>query len=262
MKGKVMNGAILLGMLSILFFAGGVCAETADNYQLSEDFSWYGESGAMRAPVYDSSMPGLWWMPDNAPEEQENDQWGNRGFVFVGMQKLTPEPVKQVPAPAPKEKIVYQDRIVEKPVEKIVYVDKIEEKPVEKIVEKPVEKIVYVDRPVDKVKTVKLMDIFFNYDRSSLTPLAESRLRENLEVLKDNPEVKVLLTGSASPEGTRDYNQRLSQRRVNTVSEWLLNNGISQSRFITDAIGEIQVEKDNYPFARKVQVNVTDNVKK
>jgi len=59
-----------------------------------------------------------------------------------------------------------------------------------------------------------LTDVFFDYDRSSLTPLGEKTLRENLEVLKANPEVKVLLIGSASPEGTSDYNQKLSQRRV------------------------------------------------
>lgn len=67
------------------------------------------------------------------------------------------------------EKVVYKDRIIEKPVEKIVYKDKVIEKPIEKvlykdkvvykdrIVEKPVEKVVYKDkiiykeRPVDKI---------------------------------------------------------------------------------------------------------------
>jgi len=269
MKSKGRNRAILLGVVSILFFAGFVCAETFDKYQLPKEFSWYGESEALRAPTYDASMPGLWWMPDNALAGQENIQWGNRGYVFVGLQEVAPTPKPAVVA-APKEKlvyvdrpvekIVYRDRIVEKPVEKLVYVNKPVEKIVyrDRIVEKPVEKIVYVDRFVDKVQTVKLMDIFFNFDSSKLTQLGESKLTENLEVLKANPKVNVLLIGSASPEGASTYNQNLSHRRVNTVSTWLLNNGIPQSSFITKAIGEIPAEKGNYPFARKVQINVTD----
>lgn len=266
MKCKGMNRAILLGVVSILFFAGGIYAETPNTQGvLQEDFSWYGESGAMRAPVYDRVMPGLWWMPDNAPSGEENTRWGNRGYVFVGMQKPVP-PVYEAAVVAPEKEIVYVDKPVEKivyvdkPVEKIVYVDK----PVEKIVyvDRPVEKIVYVDRPVEKVKTIRLTDVFFDYDRSSLTPLGEKTLRDNMEVLKANPEVKVLLIGSASPEGTNDYNQKLSQRRVNAVSTWLLNNGISQSRFLSDAIGEIEVIKSEWPSVRKVQVNVTENVKK
>jgi len=266
MRGIGRNWAILLGVFGVLFLtsgvranAGGVADTLQPEYTWPDGFSWYGESGAQLAPVYDQEMPGYWWMPAAAPAGQEDTQWGNRGYIFVGAHKATPQPAPAPVAATPKpvEKIVY----VDKPVEKIVYVDRVVDRPVEKIVyvDKPVEKIVYVDKPVvEKVKTVRLTDVFFNFDRSNLTPLAESTLKENLEVLKTNPEVKILLIGSASQEGTNAYNQRLSQRRVNTVSTWLLNAGISQSRFITDAIGEVETTKAEYPSARKVQVNITE----
>lgn len=66
------------------------------------------------------------------------------------------EQTKKVPAES-IEKIIYRDRIIEKPIENIVYRDNIIEKPTEKIIyqdrviEKPVEKVVYKDQIVEKV---------------------------------------------------------------------------------------------------------------
>jgi len=162
----------------------------------------------------------------------------------------------------PVEKIVYRDRVVEKvvekPVEKIVYRDRVVEKPVEKIVyrdrevEKAVEKTVYVDKVTKE--SLNLKDVYFNWDSSAFTSVALRTLKSNIEILKANPEVKVNLVGSASPEGKTGYNQRLSERRVNAVKNYLTSNGkIASNRIITEAVGAMQVPtQDEWPFARKV----------
>ncbi|MCL5674980.1 MAG: OmpA family protein [Candidatus Omnitrophica bacterium] len=242
MKDKKRYWGILLGVLSVMFFAGGVRAKTSQSpYILPEQFSWYGESGALRAPVYDSVMPGLWWMPNNKPteqEEQENTPWGNRGYVFVGTETPAPivvsKPEKKVAEEKVEEKIVYRDRIIEKPVKKIVY----------------------VDRNVEKTKYIflNLQDIYFYWNSSKLRSLNLKVLKKDAEILKANPNVNVVLLGSASPEGGTTYNQKLSQRRVNAVKNYLVNKeGISADRLKTEAEGAIQAPKKSWPFARKVR---------
>jgi len=252
---KVVVWAILPGIALCMFFAG--CSATKSEVK---DFSWYGESGAQRAPVYDEVKEGHWWIPEEAPSGQESDLWGNRGYVFVADQEAEPAPA---PAPAPAEKVVIQEKIVEKvvekPVEKIVYVDK----PVEKIVyvDKPVEKIVYKDKIVEKAKYsfLNLKDVFFPYDSAQLTALALETLKDNADVLKAHQDVNVFLIGSASPEGASEYNQKLSERRVTAVKDHLVNKeGVSADRLKTEAKGEKEVAQPSWPFARKVGFMVAE----
>jgi len=289
--------AVLLVVVSMLLVAGISKAQTVSPEKiLPQDFSWYGKSGAQNQPVYDAERNGFWWNPDKAPEKMENAQWGNRGYIFVGQKK--PKPVDEEEAEgvsvrkpvqktitgnkwcgfcAPEKKTVYVDRIVEKvvekPVEKVVYVDrpveKIVEKPVERIIEriieKPVEKIVYVDKPVEKVvekqKTLSLnlKDVYFAWDSSKLSPVALKTLKENAEILRANPGVKVLLIGSASPEGETEYNKKLSDRRVKSVFDYLtIKEKISASQLKTEAEGEIEVPKESWPIARRVKFVLMD----
>lgn len=291
MKKKFVLGVCLL-FAGILFFAGSIRAESVSPDKiLPEEFSWYGKSGALSKPVYDKEREGFWWNPSQPPEKLEDVQWGNRGYIYVGKKK--PKPVDPEEAEVvslkkpitktlsenkwadfccPEKKTVYVDRIVEKPVEKIVYVDKIVEKPVERIVEKPVEriieriiekpveKIVYVEKPVEKLvekqKTLplNLKDVYFAWDSSKLSSVALKTLKENADILRANPGVKVLLIGSASPEGETDYNKKLSERRVKSVLDYLINKEkISSSQLTTEAEGEIEVPKESWPIARRVR---------
>lgn len=226
----------------------------AEEIELPEEFSWYGKSGAKKEPVYDEQKKGYWWMPTQIPEGKENELWGNRGYIFVGIKKSKPVEVKK--EEVKKEEVKVVENVIEKPVERIV--EKIVEKPVEKIVEKPVERTVekIVEKPVEKIKTVSLnlQDIYFPYDSAELTPLNIERLKENAKILKENPDIKVLLVGSASPEGSTDYNLKLSEKRVNAVKRYLVEKeGIPETRLQTKAEGEIEVSKTDWPFVRKVK---------
>ncbi len=281
-------------LIGILFFAGNIRAESVSPEKiLPQEFSWYGKSGAKSQPVYDAERNGFWWNPSSAPEGRENTQWGNRGYIYVG--KKQPRPVDpeeasviSVRRPVQKastnkwaiccpsgKKTVYVDRIVEVPVEKIVekpverVIERIIERPVEKIVEKPVEKIVekivYVEKPVEKVvekqKTLplNLKDVYFAWDSSKLSSVALKTLKENADILRANPNVKVLLIGSASPEGKKEYNKKLSDRRVKAVYDYLTTKEkISASQLTTEAEGEIDVPKESWPIARRVRFVVVD----
>ena len=58
--------------------------------------------------------------------------------------------------------------------------------------------------------------------------------------MKQNPAVNVGIDGHTDPRGTDAFNQGLSERRVNAISEALVNAGVSASRIKTGAFGESQ----------------------
>ncbi|MCX7704889.1 MAG: OmpA family protein [bacterium] len=290
MKKQSVLWIVVSVVVSFLLFAGSIKAQTVSPEKiLPEDFSWYGKSGAEKQPVYDAERGGFWWNPSIAPEGKENTQWGNRGYIFVGPKKSKSVDSKEaasisVSRPiqkpllnkwcffcSPEKKTVYVEKVVEVPVEKVVErvvekpVERVVEKVVERIIEKPVEKIVYVEKPVEKVveKSKKiplnLKDVYFAWDSAKLTSVAIKTLKENAEILRANPDVKVLLVGSASPEGKSDYNKKLSERRVKSVFDYLTGKEkIAASQLKTEAEGAIEVPKESWPIARRVKFVLVD----
>ena len=46
-------------------------------------------------------------------------------------------------------------------------------------------------------------------------------LKKSIQLLKDNPKAKVRIAGYTSAQGTKEYNQKLSERRANAVLDYL-----------------------------------------
>ncbi|MFH2068607.1 MAG: OmpA family protein [Candidatus Omnitrophota bacterium] len=253
-------------LLPVVVFAFSLLAGCATGPERAgKDLSWWGQSGAQDAPVMDAdtteetSNPtatalkeGSWWMPDQSAEGiEDNTQWGNRGYVYVAETTAPPEP----PAPAPVPKAA-APKPVEKIVEKQVIVEKIVEKPVDRIVEKVVEKTVYVDKIVEKQVYVNVQDVYFDYDSSALGPFNRGILDQNAKVFKEYPNLKAILLGYASPEGTDEYNLKLSERRAVAVKDYLVRAGIPEEILIVKPMGELEAVKSSWPFARKVHFEV------
>ncbi|MGD0020780.1 MAG: OmpA family protein [Smithellaceae bacterium] len=91
----------------------------------------------------------------------------------------------------------------------------------------------------EKVTIVALEDLHFDFDKSTLTPEAQTILKRNIQMLKDNPKAKVRIAGYTSAAGTEAYNQKLSERRAKAVQEYLINEGIiAPDRLSTIGYGE------------------------
>ena len=69
-------------------------------------------------------------------------------------------------------------------------------------------------------------DVHFDFDQSTLKPEAQTILKRNVQMLKDNPKAKVRIAGYTSASGTEAYNQKLSERRADAVQEYLINEGV------------------------------------
>jgi outer membrane beta-barrel protein len=99
----------------------------------------------------------------------------------------------------------------------------------------------FATEPTDEEKIIVLAfeDIHFNFDKSTLTELAQEILKRSIEILKDNPRTSVRIAGYTSASGTNEYNQRLSERRAKAVESYLVREGlISPDRLSTIGYGE------------------------
>ncbi len=90
-----------------------------------------------------------------------------------------------------------------------------------------------------KVIVLALEDVHFDFDKSTLTPEAQTILKRNIRLLKDTPDAQVVVAGYTSASGTDDHNQKLSERRAKAVKAYLVTEGvISAERLSTIGYGE------------------------
>lgn len=92
-------------------------------------------------------------------------------------------------------------------------------------------------------REVILEDSHFDFDQSALRPEGMAALRENVQLLKENPKEVVRVAGYSSKRGTEEYNQKLSERRAAAVSEYLISQGIAANRITTVGYGELRPAK-------------------
>ena len=97
--------------------------------------------------------------------------------------------------------------------------------------------------------------VFFGVGKSDLLPEARLALNEVYRVLAGDPDMKLYLTGYASPEGNALVNERLSQRRSQAVLDYLIACGISPDRLISIA-GGVDRNTDLKSSARRVDIEL------
>jgi len=117
--------------------------------------------------------------------------------------------------------------------------------------------------PKEKVIILAFEDVHFDFDKATLTEEAQVILKRNIQILKDNPKVKVRIAGYTSASGTESYNQRLSERRAAAVKEYLTKEGlIAPNRLSTIGYGETRpaeyeaAPKDLHSEAAKANMKV------
>jgi peptidoglycan-associated lipoprotein len=92
--------------------------------------------------------------------------------------------------------------------------------------------------PPTKIERVKLEDIHFEFDRYTLTPDARRILSKHARVLKEDPEIRILIEGHCDERGTQEYNLALGQRRAQAAKDYLLNSGVPPGRITVISYGE------------------------
>lgn len=81
--------------------------------------------------------------------------------------------------------------------------------------------------------------IVFDSDSHVIRPESREQLEAIGDVLRDHPELRLLIEGHTDLKGPEDYNRELSQRRAEAVRQWLVDRyGIDEARLLADGLGE------------------------
>ncbi len=111
-----------------------------------------------------------------------------------------------------------------------------------------------------------LKPIYFNFDMSDIRADQISPLDQDITLLKANPHLNVVvLGGHADERGASQYNLVLSTKRAETVKQYLVTQGIDESRITIYAYGEAYPAKPEHNesawrFNRRVDIQVWENI--
>jgi outer membrane protein OmpA-like peptidoglycan-associated protein len=101
-------------------------------------------------------------------------------------------------------------------------------------------------KPAPKVeRTIILDDVLFDFDRSNIKPEAGAILDRLVAFMNENKDKKATLSGHTDSIGTEAYNQKLSERRVNSVRDYVVKKGVDSGRISGQGFGESKPIADN-----------------
>ena len=99
--------------------------------------------------------------------------------------------------------------------------------------------IFYVDFYLASIsKPVLIENIFYDFDKATLRPDSKEALDELIALLNDNPNVTIELSAHTDRKGSEAYNIDLSQRRAQSVVDYLIKGGIDKERLIAVGYGK------------------------
>ena len=96
----------------------------------------------------------------------------------------------------------------------------------------------FVMTPINK--PVVLENIFFDFDKATLRSESKEALDGLIDLLKLNPNVTIELSAHTDRKGSDEYNDNLSQRRAESVVDYLIKGGIEQDRLEAKGYGKRQ----------------------
>ncbi len=94
---------------------------------------------------------------------------------------------------------------------------------------------------LDKIfvdKEINLSNIYYDFDKWDIKDEAKPTLDVLVQLLKDNPQIKIQLASHTDCRGGDEYNQELSQRRAQSVVDYIVNKGVAATRLVAKGFGK------------------------
>jgi len=95
--------------------------------------------------------------------------------------------------------------------------------------------------------------VYFDTNKSDVKGTSATTLDRLVGILKEYPDTNIVVEGHTDSAGPDDYNLTLSKQRAQSVTNYLVSNGISAGRLTTNWYGETQPKADNSTAAGKAK---------
>lgn len=176
---------------------------------------------------------------DGMPEHLHKNNFVWESGIRLGI-SFSKKKNKIVETPSvPQTEVLHQDTILSENVNQKE--KETEDKAETKVVEQDIKEPVKVTFPV----------IYFSFNRITIRPSEVSKLKSILHILKENPEMKVTVTGWCDTKGSVAVNRRISRQRAQALKTWLVKRGIAASRI--SVVGKGSDASRTAPKARRVE---------
>ena len=114
---------------------------------------------------------------------------------------------------------------------------------------------------VEITKLLQLDNIEFKVSKASLTKEGDATVDKLANILIQYPNIKVEIAGHTDSDGSAQFNQKLSQARVDAVKDRLVLKGISSTRLTAKGYGESKplvpnTNNTNKQKNRRVEINI------
>lgn len=118
--------------------------------------------------------------------------------------------------------------------------------------------------PLEVGLAVRLNNIFFDYNKTTLRSESFAELDKVVEMLKMNEKLHIEIGGHTDNRGSNDYNEELSQGRAEAVRQYLVDHWIEGDRVSAKGYGESQPEvpndgEENWQINRRVEFTILKN---
>ena len=96
-----------------------------------------------------------------------------------------------------------------------------------------------IERVGEGIKITFDSGLLFDVNKSDLRPQAKTNLESLAKILNKYDDTNILVEGDTDNSGTEEYNQQLSERRAQSVANYLMGLGVTGARISTVGLGEL-----------------------
>lgn len=87
-------------------------------------------------------------------------------------------------------------------------------------------------------KEVLLGDVYFEFDKSNITPTGAIQLDKLVKIMNDNPAMKIAVKSHTDSKGNAKYNLKLSEQRAQATVQYIISRGINKDRISGKGFGD------------------------
>jgi outer membrane protein OmpA-like peptidoglycan-associated protein len=111
-------------------------------------------------------------------------------------------------------------------------------------------------------------NVIFDYNKALINADAEANLKKILQLMKENPSMKLMIKAHCDSRGSISYNQSLSMSRAMAVQGWFMQRGIKRDRLYAEWFGEqrplngclddVPCEEDQHEINRRAEMKLVN----